>query len=86
MYIDNLNMSKKSPIAIFMAASALLATSTVDPSIAGEKKGFLGGLKEWSTDQSIDEKSKLDKDAAAAAKKAKEENVCIPIGEGENCW
>ena len=79
-------MSKKSPIAIFIAASALLAASSLNPSVAGQKKGFLGGLKEWSTDQSIDEKSILDKEAEAAAKKAKEEDICIPIGEGENCW
>ncbi len=79
-------MGKKSPVAIFMAASALLAANSLQPSIAGEKKGFLGGLKEWSTDQKIDDDSKLDKDAKKAAKKAKEENICIPIGEGENCW
>ena len=79
-------MSKKSPVAIFIAASALLAANSLQPSIAGEKKGFLGGLKEWTTDQSVDEKSNLDKDAKAAAKKAKEEDICIPIGEGENCW
>ena len=24
--------------------------------------------------------------AKKAAKKAKKENICIPIGEGENCW
>ena len=30
--------------------------------------------------------SKLDEAAKAAKKKAKEEDICIPIGEGENCW
>ncbi len=79
-------MAKKSPIAIFLAASALLATNSLNPTVAGEKKGLFGGLKEWSTDQKIDEKSKLDKDAKAAAKKAEDEGACIPIGEGENCW
>jgi len=71
-----------------MAASALLATNSLQPNIsnAGENKGFLGGLKEWSTDQGIDDKSTLDKAAREAKKKAKKENICIPIGEGENCW
>ena len=78
-------MGKKSPVAIFMAATALLANSalTTNPTRAEED---MGGLKEWTTDQAIDAKSKLDKEAKAAAKKAKEEDICIPIGEGENCW
>ena len=80
-------MSKKTPVAIFMAASALLAASALHPELssAGEKKGW-GGLKEWTTDQSVDDESKLDEAAKKAAKKAKQANVCIPIGEGENCW
>ena len=45
-----------------------------------------GGLKEWSTDQGVDEKSLPDADAAALMKQAEEEDVCVPIGEGENCW
>ena len=45
-----------------------------------------GGLKEWNTDQGIDEKSKMDADAKALQKKAEQEDVCVPIGEGENCW
>ncbi len=81
-------MSKKTPVAIFLAASALLATSGLDSNLtnAGEKRGLLGGLKEWTTDQAIDEESTLDNEAKEAAKKAKEEDYCIPIGEGENCW
>ncbi len=82
-------MGRKSPVAIFMAAAAILATTNaLDPNIAdaGQKSKGLGGLKEWTTDQDVDAKSKLDKDAKKAAKKAKEEDICIPIGEGENCW
>ena len=45
-----------------------------------------GGLKEWNTDQGIDEESVLDSDAAALKKKAEMEDICVPIGEGENCW
>ena len=80
-------MNKRSPIAIFLAASTILASSAFDADMskAGEKKKF-GGYKEWNTDQSIDAKSKLDKDAKKAAKKAKERDICIPVGEGENCW
>ena len=45
-----------------------------------------GGLKEWNTDQGIEEKSKMEDDAKALQKKAEQEDVCVPIGEGENCW
>ena len=43
-----------------------------------------GGLKEWNTDQGVDEESVLDSDAAAL-KKAEQEDMRVPIGEGENC-
>ncbi len=81
-------MNKKSPVAIFMAATAVLATNAIQPELglAGEKKGIFGGLKEWSADQPIDAESKLDAAAKKAAKKAKQEDICVPIGEGENCW
>ncbi len=81
-------MSQNTPVAVFIAATAILTANTLNPNIsnAGEKNQNLGGLKEWSTDQAIDAESKLDKEAKKAAKKAKEEDICIPIGEGENCW
>ncbi|KGG14964.1 MULTISPECIES: hypothetical protein [unclassified Prochlorococcus] len=79
-------MGKRSPIAIFLAASALLATSTINPSVSNAGKEPMGGLKEWTSDQEVDEKSTLDKEAKKLRKKAKEEDICIPIGEGENCW
>ena len=81
-------MQSKTPIGIFLAAAAALSTSAIIPgnSIAGEKHEDMGGLKEWTTDQGIDEESSLDKEAKAAKEKAKEEDICIPIGEGENCW
>ena len=80
-------MGKRSPVAVFLAASAILASNALqaDLSQAGEK-GEMGGLKEWTTDQAIEEESILDDASKAAAKKAKEEDYCIPIGEGENCW
>ena len=81
-------MPSKSPIGIFLASAAALSTNAIIPdnSIAGEKNGEMGGLKEWTTDQEADEEGKLDKAAQKAADKAKKSNVCIPIGEGENCW
>ena len=86
---EPLSMSKKSPVAIFLAASALLAANALQPNLshAGEGgEGDMGGLKEWTTDQDIDAESKPDEDAKKAAKKAKKSNICVPIGEGENCW
>ena len=81
-------MPSKSPIGIFLAAAAALSTNAIIPdnSMAGENQGDMGGLKEWTTDQDADEEGKLDEAAEKAAKKAKKANVCIPVGEGENCW
>ena len=79
-------MGKQSPVAIFLAASALLAATTLNPNASHAGKDNLGGLKEWTTDQAVEEESKLDADAEELMKEAEEEDYCIPIGEGENCW
>ena len=81
-------MPRQTPIGIFLAAAAALSTNAIIPdhSIAGNDHGDMGGLKEWTTDQEADEDGKLDEAAKKAADKAKKSNVCIPIGEGENCW
>ena len=81
-------MPKNTPVGIFLAAAAALSTNAIIPdnSMAGENHSNMGGLKEWTTDQKADEDGKLDEAAKKAAKKAKKANVCIPIGEGENCW
>ena len=78
-------MQSKTPIGIFLAAATALATNAIipDTSLAHDD---CGGLKEWTTDQGAKEDGKLDAAAKKAAKKAKKANVCIPIGEGENCW
>ena len=75
-------MPRKSSIAIFIAATSALTISS--PVNAGEQD--LGGLKEWNTDMSIDADFILDKDAQKIADEAAKSSVCIPIGEGENCW
>ena len=78
-------MPSKSPVGIFIAAAAALATNAIIPdnSMAHDN---CGGLKEWTTDQKASEDGKLDEAAKKAAKKAKKADICIPIGEGENCW
>ena len=79
-------MNKKSSISLFLAAtSALAITATGNTGIkAGE--GDLGGLKEWNTDMEIDADFILDDEAQRLADEAKKSSVCVPIGEGENCW
>ncbi len=79
-------MSKKSSIAVFIAATSALAISTTDktPALAGEND--LGGLKEWNTDMPVNADFILDKRAQELADEAKASSTCIPIGEGENCW
>ena len=81
-------MQSKTPIGIFIAAAAALSANAIIPnnSIAGDQHGDIGGLKEWTTDQEVDEDGKLDEAAQKAAEKAKKADICIPIGEGENCW
>ena len=79
-------MPKKNSIALFIAAtSALTISSAQDISLkAGEND--LGGLKEWNTDMEIDADFILDEDAQKIANEAAQSSMCIPIGEGENCW
>ena len=79
-------MPKKSSIAIFIAATSALAISTSDNNVAKSGENDLGGLKEWDTDMPIDADFKLDADAQRIADEAAKSSMCIPIGEGENCW
>ena len=79
-------MRKKSSIAIFLAATSALAISSSENKILKAGENDLGGLKEWNTDMPLDADFKLDAKAQELADKAAESSVCIPIGEGENCW
>ncbi len=74
-------MPKPSAISVFVAATSLLVASA--PAVQSQSSG---GLKEWNTDQDVNDESVLDSDAAALKKKAEQEDICVPIGEGENCW
>ena len=75
-------MRKKSSITLFLAATSALTISTSVSS--GEND--MGGLKEWNTDMDIDADFILDSRAQELAEEAQKSDVCIPIGEGENCW
>ena len=75
-------MPKKSSIALFIAATSAIALTTSVNS--GEND--LGGLKEWNTDMDIDADFVLDEEAQKLADEAAKSSMCIPIGEGENCW
>ena len=79
-------MSKKSSIAIFIAATSALAISAVDNSALKADQNDLGGLKEWNTDMPVGADFILDEKAQKLADEAKKSSTCIPIGEGENCW
>ena len=75
-------MSKKSSIALFIAATSALAIS----SAVNGGENDMGGLKEWNTDMDVDADFILDEKAQELADKAQKSDVCVPIGEGENCW
>ncbi len=80
-------MPKKSSIAIFIAATTALAISSAENKSLNANENDLGGLKEWNTDMPLDSDFKLDARAQELADEAKKNSdICIPIGEGENCW
>ncbi len=75
-------MPKKSSIAVFIAATSAIALSASVNSGGND----MGGLKEWNTDMDIDADFVLDEEAQKLADEAAKSSMCIPIGEGENCW
>ena len=79
-------MNKKSSISLFLAATSALAISTTNNSSLKANENSLGGLKEWNTDMPVDADFILDEEAQKLADEAAKSSVCIPIGEGENCW
>ena len=79
-------MQKKSSIAIFIAATSALAITTSDTNPVKSGENDLGGLKEWNTDMPLEADFVLDENAQRIADEAAKSSLCIPIGEGENCW
>ena len=79
-------MPKRSSIALFLAATSLLAITTADSNTVKAEENNLGGLKEWNTDMSVNDDFILDEEAQNLADEAAKSSMCIPIGEGENCW
>tara|TARA_A100001388_G_scaffold204241_1_gene155179 strand:- start:846 stop:1085 length:240 start_codon:yes stop_codon:yes gene_type:complete len=79
-------MNKKNSISLFLAATSALAISATNDSSLKADENNLGGLKEWNTDMPIEADFVLDKEAQKLADEAAKSSVCIPIGEGENCW
>ena len=79
-------MEKKSSLAIFLAATSVLAITTSENFSLKAGQNDLGGLKEWNTDMALEADFILDDEAQKLADEAKKSSTCIPIGEGENCW
>ena len=79
-------MNKNTSISLFLAATSALAITTADTNVVKAGENDLGGLKEWNTDMPLDSDFILDAEAQKLAEEAANSSVCIPIGEGENCW
>ena len=79
-------MPRRSSISIFLAATSALAISAANTNSVKSDESDLGGLKEWNTDMALDADFKLDSRAQELADEAAKSSVCVPIGEGENCW
>ena len=77
---------QKNSIALFLAATSALAISYAENTNVKAAENDLCGLKEWNTDMPLDADFILDARAQELADEAKESSVCVPIGEGENCW
>ena len=79
-------MKKRNSLAIFLAASSALTITTTENLSLKAGENDLGGLKEWNTDMPLDADFLLDDEAQKLAEEAKQSDLCVPIGEGENCW
>ena len=79
-------MPKKSSIAIFIAATSSLAITTAEDLSLKAEEYNLGGTKEWNTDMPLEADFILDDEAQRMADEAAASSMCVPIGEGENCW
>jgi len=79
-------MNKNSSISLFLAATSALAITTSETNFVKAGENDLGGLKEWNTDMPLESDFILDAEAQKLADEAAKSSVCIPIGEGENCW
>ena len=79
-------MNKKNSISLFIAATSVLALTTAGSISLKAGESDLGGLKEWNTDMDLDADFILDEEAQKLADEAAKASVCVPIGEGENCW
>ena len=79
-------MKKKNSLAIFLAATSALTISTTEDFALKADENDLGGLKEWNTDMPLEADFILDDEAQKLAEEAAASSMCIPIGEGENCW
>ena len=79
-------MNKKTSISLFLAATSTLALNTFVGQELKAGESDLGGLKEWNTDMPLEADFILDEEAQKLADEAAKASVCIPIGEGENCW
>ena len=79
-------MNKKNSISLFIAATSALTLTTAGGSELKADESDLGGLKEWNTDMALDADFILDEEAQKLADEAAKASVCVPIGEGENCW
>ena len=79
-------MNKKTSIALFLATTSVVALTSTGSSSLKAEESDLGGLKEWNTDMPIEADFILDEQAQKLADEEAKANVCVPIGEGENCW
>ena len=79
-------MNKKTSIAIILASTSVVALTSTGSSSLKAEESDLGGLKEWNTDMPIEAVFILDEQAHKLADEAAKASVCVPIGEGENCW
>lgn len=84
-------MKVTTALSLLLAASSAVAIGTPGsaeeaPQTSEQSAELDGGYQEWTTEQDVSDEAVKDEALKKQEKQAEDEGVCIPIGEGENCW
>lgn len=84
-------MKTSTALGLLLAASTAVAIGTPGSteeaqSTSVQTAELEGGYQEWTTEQDVSDEAIKDEALKKQEKQAEDEGVCIPIGEGENCW
>ena len=81
-------MSNVIKVKTGLVSLLLILIYATTPTLADDNQGsiIVDEIVEWTTDQDLDAEARKDAKLKKTEAAAEDEGVCIPIGEGENCW